>query len=269
MGTRRWGTWGEQGCGFASPHKQRLWEGRVRKAWDHQLQMGQNNGMGKQPKKKKKKKQPNENACEGCGELVLVARDQAGSCAFISAVTCFTFTWVTKKDKNAIVKRLEYLHPWRSSESIWMWSWADCPGWPCLSMGLDQMASHGPFTLQPFCDKLILWSEICYLTPSITLCVGYNCPTAKAANPRRDHPCPMPGAAAVAGAAGSRAVWPGAAETCRPAWPGGCEATGRIRTQKGWLTCMPKTKPEVSKRHSSIAPVSPPTFLHHHRPNRP
>lgn len=55
MGTRRWGRWGEQGCGFASPHKQCLWEGRVRKAWDHQLQMGQNNGMGKQPKKKSKK----------------------------------------------------------------------------------------------------------------------------------------------------------------------------------------------------------------------
>lgn len=40
---------------------------------------------------------------------------------------------------------------WRSSKATWVWAWAPCSGWLCLS--LDQVGSRGPCQPQPLGDN--------------------------------------------------------------------------------------------------------------------
>lgn len=47
------------------------------------------------------------------------------------------------------------LPSWRFSEAVWPWSQTTCSGWPCLSRGLDQMASGVTLQPQPFCNSVI------------------------------------------------------------------------------------------------------------------
>lgn len=42
-------------------------------------------------------------------------------------------------------ERFWNLPPWRSPKATWTWSWATGSGCPCLSWGLDQMASRSSF----------------------------------------------------------------------------------------------------------------------------
>lgn len=44
------------------------------------------------------------------------------------------------------------LQSWRYQKATWTWSWATGSRWPCLSLGLDQMISRGPFQPQPSRD---------------------------------------------------------------------------------------------------------------------
>lgn len=46
------------------------------------------------------------------------------------------------------LERLWSLPPWRYSKATWTWSW------PCLSQGLDQVMSKGPFQLN---HSVVLW----------------------------------------------------------------------------------------------------------------
>lgn len=67
-------------------------------------------------------------------------------------------------------EKLWSLPAWRSSKATWTWSWSTCFGCPCLSKGLDQMASKGPIQPQPFCEPVKFLSRGVHSAAGIQRC---------------------------------------------------------------------------------------------------
>lgn len=70
--------------------------------------------------------------------------------------------------RSGCPERFWSFHPRRYLKATWAWSWDFAVGgWPCLSRGLVQVASRGPFQPQPRCDSInmgISRSRCWYLT---------------------------------------------------------------------------------------------------------
>lgn len=63
------------------------------------------------------------------------------------------------------------LPPWRYLMPSWTWSWTTYCSWPCLSRGLDVIASRDPFPPQPFRDSTY---RNCFTkTDSFSWCVSW------------------------------------------------------------------------------------------------
>lgn len=68
------------------------------------------------------------------------------------------------------------LHPWRSPQAVWMWSWRACSRLCCWSRG-GQYDLQGPFQPQPlrFGHLVILWLSTEEFPLSAISCILYPC----------------------------------------------------------------------------------------------